>query len=225
MVKKRKKKRRLKVKRIFILFIIASLIGFLIFLFFNQNINNIYVKGNNYLSEQEIIEYAQIDNYPKIIDCSNYRIEKKLKKNKLIKNVKVYKKGLRNIYIEIEENRPLYYDSTENKTILLDKTNVNTIYNVPTLINYLPDTKVDKFFKKFKEIDYEILIRISDIEYKPNDVDKNRLLLTMNDGNYVYITINNLPDINNYTNIVKEFNNKKGILYLDSGEYFKIMED
>ena len=47
----------------------------------------------------------------------------------------------------------------------------------------------------------------------------------MNDGNYVYITINKLPNINNYVNIIKEFNGKKGILYLDSGEYFKIMED
>lgn len=225
MVKKRKKKRRLKLKRIFILFVILLIIGLLIFLFFNQKINNIYIKGNNYLSEQEIIEYAQIDNYPRLINCSSYNIEKKLKKNKLIKEVKVYKKGIVNVYIEIEENRPLYFDSTENKTILLDKTKVNKIYNVPTLINYIPDTKTKKFFKKIKEVEQEILIRISDIEYKPNDVDKNRLLLTMNDGNYVYITINNLPDINNYINIVKEFKNKKGILYLDSGEYFKIMED
>lgn len=225
MVKKRKKKRRLKIKRIFTLFIILLLIGCIFFLFFNQNINNIYIKGNNYLSEQEIIEYAQIDNYPKLINCSNYRISKKLKKNKLIKSVKVYKKGLSNIFIEVEENRPLYYDSTEKKTILLDKTKVNTIYNVPALINYIPDTKINKFLKKIKEIDLEVLRRISDIEYKPNDVDKNRLLLTMNDGNYVYITINKLPEINNYINIVKEFNNKKGILYLDSGEYFKIMED
>ena len=225
MVKKRRKKRRLKLKRIFILFVILFLIVFLGSFVFNLKINNIYVKGNNYLSEQDIIEYAKIDNYPKIIDCSNYGIEKKLKKNKLINAVKVYKKGLRNLYIEIEENRPLYYDSTENKTILLDKTKVNTIYNVPTLINYIPDTKIEKFLKKIKEIEFDALIKISDIEYKPNDVDKNRLLLTMNDGNYVYITINNLPDINNYINIVKEFKNKKGILFLDSGEYFKIMED
>ena len=93
------------------------------------------------------------------------------------------------------------------------------------MINYIPDTKTEKFQKKIKEINIDILSRISDIEYSPNEVDKNRLLLTMNDGNYVYITINKLPNMNNYVNIVKEFGGKKGILYLDSGEYFKIMED
>ncbi len=226
MAKKRKKrKRRLRLKRVLLFIIILLLIGYLFFLILNRNITNIFIKGNSYLTEQEIMEYAHIDTYPKLIDCSNYKISKKLKNNKLIKSVKVYKRKLTDIYIVVEENRPLYYDSVERKTILLDDTKVNQIFQVPTLINYIPDTKIEKFKKKIKEIDVEILSRISDIEYKPNEVDKNRLLLTMNDGNYVYITINKLPNINKYINIVKEFNNKKGILYLDSGEYFKIMED
>lgn len=223
--KRKKKKRRLKLKNVLLFIIILLLIGYLVFLILNHNISNIFVKGNNYLVEQEILEYAGLDNYPRLIECSNYKISKKLKNNKLIKSVKVYKRKLFNIYIVIEENRPLYYDAVESKTILLDDTKVNQTFEVPTLINYIPDTKMEKFKKKIKELDKDMLIRISDIEYKPNEVDKNRLLLTMNDGNYVYITINKLPNINKYVNIVKEFNNKKGILYLDSGEYFKIMED
>lgn len=226
MAKKRKKKRRrLRLKRVLLVFVILLLTGYIFFLILNRNITNIVVEGNNYLTEQEIIEYAHLDEYPKLIDCSNYKIYKKLKNNKLIKNVKVYKKKMTDIYIVIEENRPLYYDSIEKKTILLDKTKINQTFEAPTLINYIPDTKLEKFQKKIEELDIDILGRISDIEYKPNDVDKNRLLLTMNDGNYVYITINKLPNMNKYINIVKEFNNKKGILYLDSGEYFKIMED
>ena len=42
----------------------------------------------------------------------------------------------------------------------------------------------------------------------------------MSDGNYVYLTLNKFMKINNYLEIVKTFNNNKGILYLDSGEYF-----
>lgn len=226
MVKKRKKKkRRLRLKRILLFIIVLLLIGYLCFLFLNQTITNIFISGNHYLTDQQIIEYSGLDEYPKLIDSFNYKVIKKLKNNKLIKNVKVYKRKLTNIYIVIEENRPLYYDSVENKTILLDNNKVNQIFQVPTLINYIPDTKIEKFQKKIKEINIDILSRISDIEYSPNEVDKNRLLLTMNDGNYVYITINKLPNMNNYVNIVKEFGGKKGILYLDSGEYFKIMED
>lgn len=223
--KKKKKKRRLRLKRVFIFLIAISLIGYLIFLLLNRSISNIYIKGNYYLSDQEIIEYVGVDDYPKLIDSTNYKIRKKIKNNKFIKSVKVYKRKFTDLYIVVEENRPLYYDSIEKKTVLLDGTKVNKTFEVPTLINYIPDTKLTKFQKKIKEIKPEILKRISDIEYKPNEVDKNRLLLTMNDGNYVYITFNKLPNINNYINIIKEFNNKKGILYLDSGEYFKIMED
>lgn len=223
--KKRKKKRRLRLKRVLIFLGVIVLLCYLLFLLLNYPLSNIYITGNEYLTEQEIMEYIGIDNYPKLIDCPNYKLVKRLKNNKFVKKVKIYKRNFTDLYIIIEENRPLYYDSTEKKTILLDRSKVNKIFEVPTLINYIPDTKLVKFQKKLENIDTEILQRISDIEYKPNDVDKNRLLLTMNDGNYVYITINKLPNINNYINIIKEFNGKKGILYLDSGEYFKIMED
>lgn len=223
--KGKKKKRRLRLKRVLIFLFATILIGYLIFLLLNRPITNIYIEGNEYLTEQEIIEYIGVDNYPKLIDCPSYKLIKKLKNNKFIKSAKIYKRHFTDLYIIIEENRPLYYNSTDKKTVLLDGTKVNKIFEVPTLINYIPDTKLVKFKSKLEEIDSEILSRISDIEYKPNDVDKNRLLLTMNDGNYVYITINKLPNINNYVNIIKEFNGKKGILYLDSGEYFKIMED
>ena len=46
----------------------------------------------------------------------------------------------------------------------------------------------------------------------------------MNDGNYIYITLEKMDKINKYLDIIKSFNNKKGILYLDSGEYFEVKE-
>ena len=41
-------------------------------------------------------------------------------------------------------------------------------------------------------------------------------------GNQVYLTLNDFNKIDNYLDIIKEFDNKKGILYLDSGEYFEV---
>ena len=46
----------------------------------------------------------------------------------------------------------------------------------------------------------------------------------MNDNNLVYININKMNNLNKYVDIVKKLNNKKGILYLDSGNYFEIKE-
>ena len=49
----------------------------------------------------------------------------------------------------------------------------------------------------------------------------------MSDGNYVYLTINKFENINAYIEIIKQkqFENKKGILYLDAGNSFEIIEN
>ena len=66
--------------------------------------------------------------------------------------------------------------------------------------------------------------KISDIEYKPNDYDKDRFLLYMDDGNMVYLTLTKFKMINHYNEVLKQLDNHKGILYLDNGNHFQIME-
>jgi hypothetical protein len=74
------------------------------------------------------------------------------------------------------------------------------------------------------QVDDNIINHISEIKYDPNEVDEGRFLLTMTDGNYVYLSINKFDSINSYITIMKKFQDKRGILYLDSGEYFKVLE-
>ena len=90
-------------------------------------------------------------------------------------------------------------------------------------INDVNEEILTKFINKYKDIDKEIKMQISEIEYLPNDIDKERFLFTMNDGNYVYITIYKTLAINEYNKILPNLEGKKGILYLDSGNYFEIL--
>ena len=120
------------------------------------------------------------------------------------------------------ENRPVFYNSNTSKVVMLDKSERDGDVVTPYLLNYVPDTVYPKFVDAMCKVNPEILTRISDIEYSPNTVDTERFYLTMTDGNYVYLTINNFTRINNYIEMIKQFQNKKGILYLDSGEYFEI---
>ena len=60
--------------------------------------------------------------------------------------------------------------------------------------------------------------------YTPNDFDKDRFLLYMDDGNSVYLTITKFRMLNYYNKVLPQLGDKKGILYLDSGNHFKIME-
>ena len=73
-------------------------------------------------------------------------------------------------------------------------------------------------------IDKSILKHISEIEYKKTDLDKERFLFYMNDGNCVYITLSKINLINSYNEIYPTLEDKKGILYLDSGNHFEIKE-
>ncbi len=224
MVRKVKKKRKLKVKNLLkvLTFIVVILLG-LAFLT-DVKINNIVIKGNSLYSDWEIIEKAGLDDYPSSLKTLSKSIEDKLEKDDYIKNVQVERPSLTKVVIKIEENLPLFYYLPAEKTILADKTEVNDNFPVPTVINYVPDKIYSKFLTAISKVNYDIVRRISEIKYDPNEVDEGRFLLTMNDGNQVYLTLNHFDKIDSYLDIIKEFNNKKGILYLDSGEYFEVRQ-
>lgn len=225
-VKKYKKIKRRKIKfgRVFLVLIVLFLFIYLLMSICKFPIKNIYIKGNNILDDQEIIEILGIQNYPSILKTTTIGMENKLEKSIYIKKAKIRKTFLREIYITIEDNNPLFYDSNKKKTILLNKKETKKDLNAPILINYIPDTIYNNFIDKMIKLDSQIVKRISEIKYDPNEVDEERFLLTMSDGNYVYLTLEKFEELNNYVEIIKTVNNKKGILYLDSGEYFKIME-
>lgn len=220
------KKRKLNKKRVIIFLIVFLLLILLIYKILNANITNIYISGNDYLTDQQIIDISGLKDYPNSINNMSYIIEKRLNENKYILSAKVYKRGLLNkVYINIKENYPLFYYNSENKTVLYNGDKIDDKFSTITVINKIPNTVYDKFIDNLRNVNKDILNRISEIEYKPNDVDEERFFVLMNDGNYVYLTINKFLSINKYLDIIKSFDNKKGILYLDSGEYFSVFDE
>ena len=102
--------------------------------------------------------------------------------------------------------------------------NTYNIYNIPILISDISSIK-EKYTKSISKIDDDILLKISQIEYTPNDVDSERFTLYMNDGNQVYITLGKVTKINKYNSIYSRLEGKKGIIYLDSGDYIEVKEE
>ena len=223
---RKKKKKKISFKKIIIFVIICFSIILFLYKIFTIKISNIYIKGNTIFTDQEIIDIAGLKNYPNSIQNNFLVIESKLNKNKYILSSHVYKKGLLNkVYIEIKENYPLFYDSLNEEIVLYDGKTTTDMFSVPSVINQIPDTIYDKFIDKIKDIDKSILYRISEIKYDPNNVDQKRFLLFMNDGNYVYINLNTFNRLNLYYEIVNSFKGRKGVLYLDSGDYVDFFDD
>ena len=105
--------------------------------------------------------------------------------------------------------------------VTIDK---ETPYLVPRLINDIPNNKIKIFNKYFKRINLSVREKISEIRYEPNPYDKDRFLLYMDDGNSVYLTITKFERLNYYNDVLSQLEGKKGILYLDSGNHFQVME-
>lgn len=219
-----KKKRKILYGRIFLALAILFALIYLFIMLIPQKIQTIHVSGNEFLTDQEVLEIAELEDYPSTFTHYRFKIKKDLERSNLITKVTVKKHWFYEVSIQVVENRPLFYDTSKKKTVLESGETTNRSFDVPVLINYTPDKIYKKLITKMQDLDTDIIRRISEIKYDPNDVDPNRFLFTMNDGNYVYLTANQLNNLNSYVTIISKFEGKKGILYLDSGEYFQVME-
>ena len=208
--------------KLLLVLLIMYVIGYFGYKVAISRITNIYIKNNNILTDQEVIDASGLRNYPSFILTTNYSIKNKLLKNNLVKKVKV-KKGLwGKVYIDIEEYKPLFI--YEDKVILDNKNEVDLDISLPILVNKVDDEILDKLISKYESVNDEIKLMISEIRYEPNDIYKERFLFTMSDGNYVYITLYKLSSIDEYLKITSTLKDKKGILYLDSGNYFEVFK-
>ena len=227
---KKKSKKKNKKLRIFILVVVL-----LVLLFFSLALlcvkvldiktKAVIIHGNNIITDNEVLETANLIDYPNFFKTSTNSIKKSLEKQVYIKRVKVKKNTLLQIHIYIEEVKPLFIREDTNM-IVFDKSieiknDMDKDLNIPYLINYVPNTKYEELIKKLKEIDYNLLKKISQIKYEPNKYDEDRFILYMNDSNRVYINLPKFKSFNEYDKMVTKFEGKTGKLYLDSGNYFE----
>jgi len=213
------KKRKINIKKILIFIIILVLFINLVYIIFNKKISNIYIINNKIVSDKEIIREADLEEYPSYLLTPSFILEKKIKNNPYIKEVEIKRKKFK-LYINVVEYKVV---AIYNDKVLLDNgTLLDNIYEVtgfPIIIN---DIDLKNFSKYFSKIDNNILLKISQIEYVPNEFDKERYILYMNDGNSIYVTLKKIEKLNRYSSIVSQMEGKNGIIYLDSGDYIEL---
>ena len=191
-------------------------------------VRNIYINGNNVISDEIIIEQSGLDKYPSFLLTSSNKIKNSLRNNKYISDVKIKKKLGNIIEIKVLEYRLISFLANDKKIILSNGNVVDNIYNVsdlPVLNSNLSDRKKIEFAKKFNKVDKDILRQISQIEYVPVKVDEERFLLYMDDGNLVYVTLTKINKLNKYNKIKGKLVGKMGVVYLDSGDYVELKDN
>ena len=229
MAKKVVKKKKLKIIPFLIVLLVIGGLSFGLYKTMTAKIKNIIISNADYLKDDYIIDLAGIRDYPSFYLTNSLKMKKKLLKSPYIREVKIKREFYHILEIDVTVNRPLFINKDSGMVVFEDKrtileTEANIVFRVPRLINYVPDDKYDTFIEKMAKVDKGTLGKISDIEYVPNDYDKDRFLLYMDDGNMVYLTLTKFKQIEYYNDVLEKLEGRKGILYLDSGNHFQIKE-
>ena len=225
-VRKKNKKFRIFILVLSFLLIIGLSIFLLCYYVLDVKTKAIIIHGNNIITDSEVLELSNLEDYPNFFSANDSAIKKKLTSNPFIKSVKIKRNVFLQLHIYITENKPLFIREDTNM-IVFDvknetKNDIGKTLDVPSLINYVPNTKYDELIKKLKQIDYGLLKKVSQIKYEPTKYDEDRFILFMNDSNRVYINLPKFKSFNKYNQMVTKFEGKIGKLYLDSGNYFEI---
>ena len=229
MAKKIVKKTKIKLLPCFMVLLFFVALSFGVYYFVHLPIQNLIVEGTNYLKDDYVLTLAGVRDYPSFYLISTRNIEDKLEESPYIQKAEVKREFFHVLVLDIKESKPLFINNTNKTVVFSNKEEVPVseeidLFRIPRLINYVPDNKYRSFIKGMTDIKTDILGKISDIEYQPNDYDKDRFLLYMDDGNMVYLTLTKFDMINYYNDVLSQLENRKGILYLDNGNHFQIME-
>ncbi len=229
MPKKLVKKRKFKLFNLLLMLVIIGSISFGIYLYIQLPIKNIIIKNTTYLSDDYILELANLKDYPGFYKYSKKKIINNIEKSPYIESVIIKRKFYHILEIDVTEKKPLFYRDSDKKIVFSDRSSISenndfVIFRIPRLLNYVPNNIYKDFVNNMKNIDDDILGKVSDIFYDPNDIDKERFLLYMDDGNMVYLTLTKFKMINYYNAVLEQLENRKGILYLDNGNHFQIKE-
>ena len=221
-MKKKRKRKRLRLKNVFLFLLFVTLIGLIIYGLTFIKVRTYYVYGNTYLSEDEVLNELKLDKNSSYILTNNILEKNNIDKSKFLKSVDISRTLYLELKISVTEYRRLFYDKNDSKVVLENNAKVDySKENLPVLVSKIEDENVyNQLVKKMNKVNDNTLAMISEIIYSPNGIDKERFLLSMNDGNYVYVTLTKLKKINEYKSIISTVENKKGILYLDYGNYF-----
>ncbi len=219
----KKPKKKVRITGIIFLLLFVYLLVTLIYYFIKSPIKNISIKGNNLLTEEDVITDSKISYNDSIFKISTYKIEKNLEKNPLIKKAKIERRLNGTIIINIEENKILFLNALTKKLVLSDEEeiDVNDKYiGYPVLVNYVPSEIYKELIKSLSKVDDSNYQMISEIEYSVDKyentvIDDERFLLRMKDGNTIYVNLINIEKLNKYQEIYSALTDK-GTLYLDS---------
>lgn len=210
---RKKRRRKIILRRVTLLF---SLLGIIVaFVLFDRSsisrVREVSVQGNHYITQEEILEKAKVEVGDRLLFTHSFILNNRTSHIQGVANTDVkvyYTKGL--VTLIVEESPVVGYQQNESGMLLLFADNyqkqVNELkqINFPLLIGFNDDllSNNPKFSSRLAKIEKTAFNSISEIHVETNDLESLYLKFVMNNGFYVYTSVDNLMLLDNYAEIV-----------------------
>ena len=170
-----------------------------------SNIYRIAVTGEHYLKKEDIIELSGLSRNSKYLLAIPMQIENRIKKDPMIKDVKVRRLEGRLVQIEVEEKKVIGYTPENGLNVLLleDGEKVGIGKERMYLIAYGPfiegfdEEGKNKLCKQLAKCESKIIEQISEIHHFPQ-LKYQDVEVIMRDGNYVFTSVYGMEILNHY---------------------------
>ncbi|MGG1678804.1 cell division protein FtsQ/DivIB [Neobacillus sp. NRS-1170] len=236
-IPKLKEQRRRKANRRLVLLLILFFI-MIVAVAYTQSplshVKTITIKGNEIYSKDEIIRKSGLSNNTNIWKVRKDTVASKVEQLTEIKKADVKRKWPNTILIQVEEHKRIaylkkdksYLPVMENGQILKNRKTEMIPVDSPILFDFKEGAAMNEMVKELKSLPIEIANSISEIHYTPKKTDRYHVSLFMNDGFEVSATLKSFSEkMVHYPSIIGQLDpNKKGIIDLEVGSYFRAFE-
>lgn len=226
---KQQRKKKANRRLIFYLSIFFLLISIVVYLQSPlSNIKTIEVNGNQFVTDEQIMEESDIKPRTNIWTINKKHILDAINNHPAIKSATVARKLPRTIEITVEEYKRVGYVVIENEQfpILSNGETLpaqKSIGDAPLLIGFDEESYLKRMTNELNQLPKTILNLISEIHWTPKEGNNHKLLLYMNDGFLVDGTIRDFANkMQVYPSIVSQLDpDSKGIVHIGVGAYFE----
>ncbi|WHY87998.1 cell division protein FtsQ/DivIB [Neobacillus novalis] len=236
-IPKLKEQRRRKANRRLVLLLILFFTVIVVIAYTQSpfsHVKTITIKGNEVYSHGEIIKKSGLSKNTNIWKVRNNTIASKLQQLSEIKKADVNIQWPNTVLIQVKEYKRIaylkqdtnYFPVMENGKILKDRQAEKIPVNSPILLEFKEGAALNKMMKELENLPSEILNSISEIYYSPKKTDLYHISLFMNDGFEISATLRSFSEkMVHYPSIISQLDpNKKGLIDLEVGSYFKAFE-
>ncbi|MDO4378771.1 MAG: FtsQ-type POTRA domain-containing protein [Erysipelotrichia bacterium] len=228
----KKKKRRLSKlgKLITVVFFLTLAVTFYFVAF--AKINNIKVSGNTFLTDEYILNCLDISTSDPVIKALINKQKNKLKNEEIIDDIVIEIHAHQCISVQVKEKKIIGWQqddagiqliTSDGNYIPFQTTYVNNYYLLPYFVN-IDKEKALIIASKFAQLDNDILYRISEVHNLSFTYDSNMVKLVMDEGNYIYSSLEGIPYVKNYLQIIANDRSENNKCILIMEEYNKALK-